>query len=98
MAATLGKELCAAVEAHAGRPMRLAFVTPEQAAAGFSSSTFSFNLPPPAGASAAQAAALAQRFVDALTAPRSSLRRMVSLLVIAVLMLSSVRTQRSSSS
>jgi len=76
VAAELGAALCAAVETHAGQPMALAFVSPEQAAAGFSSSTFSFNLPPPAGASAAQAAALAQNFVDALTAPQQSrLRR-----------------------
>jgi hypothetical protein len=46
--------------------MRLAFVTPEQAARGFSSSTFSFNLPTPAGATPADAEALAQRFVDLL--------------------------------
>ena len=72
VAAELGAALCAAVEAHAARSMALAFVSPEHAAAGFTSSTFSFNLPVPAGASAAQAAALAQRFVDALTAPRPS--------------------------
>ena len=70
VAAELGAALCAAVEAHAAQPMALAFVSPEHAAAGFTSSTFSFNLPVPAGASAAQAAALAQQFVDALTAPR----------------------------
>ena len=72
VAAELGAALCAAVEAHAAQPMALAFVSPEHAAAGFTSSTFSFNLPVPAGASAAQAAALAQRFVDALTAPHPS--------------------------
>ena len=72
VAAELGAALCAAVEAHAAQPMALAFVSPEHAAKGFTSSTFSFNLPVPAGASAAQAAALAQRFVDALTAPHPS--------------------------
>lgn len=72
VAAEVGAALSSAVEKHSGKPMALAFVTPEQAAAGFSSSTFSFNLPPPVGASAAQAAALAQNFVDALTSPQPS--------------------------
>ena len=46
-----------------GREMRLAFVSRENAACGFTSSTFSFNLPKPDGASEGACAALAQRFV-----------------------------------
>merc|ERR1719291_590658 len=48
--------------------MLLAFVTPEQAAAGFTTSTFSFNLPPIPGASDEVNEGLAQRYVDLLTA------------------------------
>ena len=48
--------------------MPLAFVTPEQAAIGFTSSTFSFNLPAMPNASEEVNEALAQRFVDILCA------------------------------
>merc|ERR1712151_489692 len=48
--------------------MALAFVTPEQAAMGFTTSTFSFNLPAPPGATAEVTEGLAQRFVDLLCA------------------------------
>merc|ERR1719291_1129275 len=48
--------------------MLLAFVTPEQAAAGFTTSTFPFNLPPIPGASDEVNEGLAQRYVDLLTA------------------------------
>ena len=46
-----------------GREMALAFVSRENAACGFTSSTFSFNLPKPDGATEGACAALAQRFV-----------------------------------
>merc|ERR1712183_670809 len=51
-----------------GRDMPLAFVSPEQAAMGFTTSTFSFNLPSPPGATDEAKATLAQRFVDMLCA------------------------------
>merc|ERR1712176_198799 len=47
--------------------MPLAFVSPEQAESGFTSSTFSFNLPAPVGASEEALEVFAQRFVDFLT-------------------------------
>jgi cysteine synthase A len=64
----LGIVLQDAVRAAApGNPeMALAFVKDDHAALGFTTSTFSFNLPPRAGADAADSAGLAQRFVDAL--------------------------------
>merc|ERR1719316_843709 len=46
--------------------MPLCTVSPENAAEGFTSSTFSFNLPAPKGASAEKIAGLAQEFVDLL--------------------------------
>jgi hypothetical protein len=53
VAVTAGNALQAAVETHCeGYKMPLAFVTPAQAATGFTTSTFSFNLPPFKGASA----------------------------------------------
>lgn len=68
VAVAVGHALVAAVKMHArGYDMELAFVTEAQAASGFSSSTFSFNLPPLPGATAAQNEALAQVFVDRLT-------------------------------
>ena len=77
VARAAGDALQAAVKEHCGGEfMPLAFVTPQHAAEGFTSSTFSFNLPPlptPPGADAdlqaAVAAAnegLAQRFVTNL--------------------------------
>eukprot|EP01094_Clydonella_sp_ATCC50884_P030464 TRINITY_DN994_c1_g1_i1.p1 TRINITY_DN994_c1_g1~~TRINITY_DN994_c1_g1_i1.p1 ORF type:complete len:634 (-),score=226.79 TRINITY_DN994_c1_g1_i1:337-2178(-) len=68
VAATVGAALQAAVKAQRGEEMRLAFVTPEQAALGYTTSTFSFNLPPPRDASADECAGLAQRFVDLICA------------------------------
>jgi hypothetical protein len=47
----VGAALCQAVEAATGSKMLLAHVTEEQARAGYYSSTFSFNLPPPDGSS-----------------------------------------------
>ena len=55
------------VQKYRGEKMRLAFVTPEQAAQGLTTSTFSINLPPPEHSSDAERAALAQKFVDLLT-------------------------------
>ena len=63
-ACACGAALQAAVKEFNGNDMSLAFVTPEQGAAGFTTSTFSFNLPPPEGASGEELAALAQKFVD----------------------------------
>ncbi len=71
VAVRAGGALCEAVEAHAGSAMALAFVSEEHAKLGFTSSTFSFNLPSPAGASAEENEGLAQRFVDLLVAHKS---------------------------
>jgi cysteine synthase A len=66
-AVAVGNSLCEAVKNKcAGHVMTLNFVTPEQAAVGFTSSTFSFNLPSLQGASADVNAGLAQKFVDLL--------------------------------
>ncbi len=68
VAVAVGETLQEAVRTHAkGYDMPLAFVKPEHAAMGFTSSTFSFNLPRPEGASQEQTEAFAQRFVDLLT-------------------------------
>jgi hypothetical protein len=67
VAAAVGVSLCENVMSRcAGYDMPLAFVTPEQAQEGFTTSTFSFNLPSPSGASEEEKEALAQRFVDLL--------------------------------
>ena len=67
-ACRLGATLQAAVKDRAdGFDMRLNFVKAQHAALGFTSSTFSFNLPKPDGASDEETDAFAQRFVDALT-------------------------------
>lgn len=64
----VGERLCAAVKSATGEEMPLAYISPEQVAAGgFTSSTFSFNLPAPVGATAEENAELAQRYVDLLT-------------------------------
>ena len=63
-AAATGKALQDAVKKYRSVEMPLAFVAPEHAAVGFTTSTFSFNLPAPIGASAEACEALAQRFVD----------------------------------
>lgn len=71
VARSVGDALQAAVKKHTSQEMRLAFVSREQAALGFTSSTFSFNLPSPAGATAEVNAGLAQHFVDLLCAHES---------------------------
>lgn len=72
VAVTVGDALQQAVKEQTLHDMPLAFVRPEHAALGFTSSTFSFNLPAPEAATAEAAAllsqALAQRFVDLLCA------------------------------
>jgi len=68
VAVAAGDALRAAVLKMTGQAMPLAFVLPEHGKAGFTSSTFSFNLPAPKGASAEVTEALAQRFVDLLCA------------------------------
>lgn len=66
IAVTAGGVIQDAVRETTGKEMPLAFVTPAQADEGFTTSTFSFNLP---GLSTAEENAhLAQRFVDLLTA------------------------------
>lgn len=65
-ARTAADVLCKAVHAETGVEMPLHFVTEEQAKAGFTTPTFSFNLPSPKGATQEVNEALAQRFVDAL--------------------------------
>ena len=62
----VGDHLVAAVHTATGQEMHLHTVTPENAAEGFTSSTFSFNLPAPEGATADVTAGLAQKFVDLL--------------------------------
>lgn len=61
-----------------GSNMRLAFVSPEQAALGFTTSTFSFNLPSPANASQQILADLAQNFVSLLCAHEKEFKPCVS--------------------
>jgi len=56
------KSVCAAT----GESVPLAFVSPDQAALGFTAATFSFNLPKPQNATAEDLELLAQRFVDLL--------------------------------
>jgi len=67
-AASIGKALQQAVNKYRSVYMPLAFVTPEHAAVGINTSTFSFNLPPPIGASQQTCEGLAQKFVDLITA------------------------------
>ena len=57
--------------------MPLAFVSPANAKLGFTSSTFSFNLPPFKNAKPGVNEALAQKFVDLLT-PHSEFKPCVS--------------------
>ncbi len=78
VAATVGAALVASVKQLTGHDMSLAFVTPATAALGFTSSTFSFNLPPIANASHADNEALAQRFVDALALHKTLFKPCVS--------------------
>lgn len=66
VAASMGDTLRRAVQETCSYDMPLAFVSPEHAAKGFTSSTFSFNLPAKQGASQAETDTLAQRFVDLL--------------------------------
>ena len=75
-----GDALRAAVAAAvAGADMPLAFVTPQEAALGYHTSTFSFNLPPPpSNATPERVAAFAQRFVDLLTADKAHFKPCVS--------------------
>jgi len=67
-AAAVGTCLQEVVKEKRAVEMPLAFVKTDQAALGFTSSTFSFNLPGPENATNEQNEALAQRFVDLLCA------------------------------
>lgn len=66
VAVTIGDRLRRMVLQVTAEDMPLAFVTPEQAAMGFTSSTFSFNLPPIPGGTPDSNERLAQEFVDLL--------------------------------
>lgn len=69
VARTVGDALRAAVRTHCrGHEMVLNFVTPQQAADGFTTSTYSFNLPPYPNGSQADNEALAQKFTTLLEA------------------------------
>jgi cystathionine beta-lyase/cystathionine gamma-synthase len=79
VALTVGNCLCAAVKENCGGyEMPLAFVTSDMAAMGFSSSTFSFNLPAIPTLSEDENEALAQKFVDNLCADKANFKPCVS--------------------
>jgi hypothetical protein len=61
-----------------GQHLHLEFVPTHTAEQGFTSSTFSFNLPPLPGKSLAENEALAQRFVDLLAEKKSLFKPCVS--------------------
>jgi len=67
-AVAVGDALKSAVHQATQYNMSLAFVRPEDGEVGFTSSTFSFNLPAPKGATSEATEALAQKFVDLLCA------------------------------
>jgi len=73
-----GKDLVEAVREITGHDMLIKFVTPEQAAQGFLSTTFSFNLPSPKNATQEINEALAQQFVDLCTIQASYFKPCVS--------------------
>jgi hypothetical protein len=73
VAEVVGKHFVESVRQITGHEMRLAFVSPATAAAGFTTSTFSFNLPAIAGASETVNEGLAQRFVDLIVGERKDL-------------------------
>jgi cysteine synthase A len=62
----MGEFLQEAIKKKTGQDMNLAFVSPEEVERGFTSSTFSFNLPSPPGATEAINEAFAQNFVNLL--------------------------------
>jgi len=66
VASAVGDNFQQAVLEATGQDMPLAFVSQEQVDRGFTSATFSFNLPSPKGATAEVKELFAQRFVDAL--------------------------------
>jgi len=66
MAAAVGDSLVDDVLEVTGKHMSLGFVSPDYAAAGFTTSSFSFNLPPLEDAPVAVNEELAQKFVDIL--------------------------------
>lgn len=67
VALAVGNALREAVKEHCnGHDMHLNFVTPEQAAQGFTSSTYSFNLPPYPNGTMEENEALAQKFTTLL--------------------------------
>jgi len=67
-AVAVGDALMATVLKATQYNMSLAFVSPQDGKVGFTTSTFSFNLPAPQGATPEATEALAQKFVDLLCA------------------------------
>eukprot|EP00746_Dinoflagellata_sp_MGD_P061359 gnl/MRDRNA2_/MRDRNA2_25976_c0_seq1.p1 gnl/MRDRNA2_/MRDRNA2_25976_c0~~gnl/MRDRNA2_/MRDRNA2_25976_c0_seq1.p1 ORF type:complete len:752 (+),score=154.18 gnl/MRDRNA2_/MRDRNA2_25976_c0_seq1:129-2384(+) len=78
VAVYMGDVLRKAVAKKTGQDMRLAFISPEDAAKGFASSTFSFNLPSPPDATEAIKEAFAQKFVDLLVRDAAYMKPCVS--------------------
>ncbi|KAJ3295719.1 hypothetical protein HDU79_008567 [Rhizoclosmatium sp. JEL0117] len=78
VAASVGSALVASIHRRTSHKMDLAFVTPEQAAQGYTTSTFSFNLPPLPHAPVQVNRDLAQRFVDLLTEHKGLFKPCVS--------------------
>lgn len=66
VAVHMGEVLQKAVKNKTGEDMKLAFISAEDAAMGFASSTFSFNLPSPPDATEAVNEGFAQKFVNFL--------------------------------
>lgn len=67
VAREVGEHLVDTVKRVTGKEMKLAFVTPETAALGFTTPTFSFNLPAIEDAAPGVNEGLAQRFVDEIS-------------------------------
>lgn len=78
IAASVGAALVEAVKAITGKDMVLEFVSPQVAKRGFTTPTFSFNLPPLEGAAPGVNEGLAQRFVDLITAHHTWFKPCVS--------------------
>jgi len=78
VATAAGTALQAAIHKHRHVEMELEFVSPETAAKGFTTSTFSFNLPAVPGATYEVNAGLAQHFVDIIAKRKDLFKPCVS--------------------
>ena len=78
VARAIGDSLRSNVLKCSGEAMGINFVSASHAEIGFTSSTFSFNLPSPQGATGGASAALAQDFVDAICRHRGHFKPCVS--------------------